>query len=182
MRMMLITVAASLALTPAMARAQTTKAVTQGEAIELTATVEAIDHDARLITLKDKDGNVETLEAGPEIKRFNELKVGDTVTFRYHQAMVLKIRKPGEAATPSADKGVTVTREKGARPGGTASHEITLTVTVKAIDPATPSLTVVTETGRVASFKVQDKNNIKGLAVGDRVEITYSEAVAISVK
>jgi hypothetical protein len=80
MRMILITVAASLALTPAVARAQTTKAVTRGEAIELTATVEAIDHDARLITLKDKDGNVETLEAGPEIKRFNELKVGDTVT------------------------------------------------------------------------------------------------------
>jgi Cu/Ag efflux protein CusF len=181
MRMILITVAASLALTPAAARAQT-KAVTHGEAIELTATVEAIDHDARLITLKDKDGNVETLEAGPEIKRFNELKVGDTVTFRYHQAMVLKIRKPGEAAAPSADKGLTVTREKGPKPGGTASHEITLTVTVQAIDPETPSLTVLTDTGRVASFKVQDKNNIKGLAVGDRVEITYTEAVAISVK
>jgi Cu/Ag efflux protein CusF len=179
MRIILIA-AAGLALTAATARAQ--KPVTHSDVVELTATIEAIDRDARLITLKDKDGELETLEAGPEIKRFDELKVGDTVTFRYHESIVFKIRKPGEAAAPSADKGLTVTREKGARPGGTASHEITLTVTVKAIDPETPSLTVLTDTGRVASFKVQDKNNIKGLAVGDRVEITYTEAVAISVK
>jgi Cu/Ag efflux protein CusF len=167
-------------MTPAMAQAQ--KTVARGEVLELTATIEAIDHDARLVTLRDKDGNVETLEAGSEIKRFNELKVGDTVTFRYHEAVVFKVRKPGEAAAASSDGGVAVTRDKGPRPGGTASRQLTLTVTVKAIDPATPSLTVLTDTGRVASFRIQDKNNLQGLAVGDKIQIDYTQAVAISVK
>jgi hypothetical protein len=180
MRMILIALAASLATTPATAWAQ--KAVATGEILELTATIEAIDKEGRLLTLKDKDGNVETLQAGPEIKRFDELKVGDTVTFRYLQAVALKIRKPGETAAPSVDKGVTLTRDKGPRPGGTVSREMTVTVTIKAIDPETPSLTVLTETGRTASFRVQDKKNIQGLAVGDRIEIDYAEAVAISVK
>ena len=181
MRRMLIAVAVSLALTPAQARAQA-KAVTQGETLELKATIEAIDHDSRLVTLKDKDGNFETLVAGPEIKRFHELKVGDTVTFRYHEALVFNIRKPGEAPAASVNKPVTVTRDKGPRPGGTASREMVVGVTVKAIDPAIPSITVVTDTGRVADYRVQDKSNLKGLAVGDRVEIAYTQAVAISVK
>jgi len=178
---MLIAVALGLALTPAMAAAQA-KAVTEGETLELTATIEAIDYGSRLVTLKDTHGNFETLEAGPEIKRFHELKIGDTVTFRYHEALVFKIRKPGEAAAASDNKPVTVKRDKGPRPGGTASREMVLGVTVKAIDPAVPSITAVTDTGRVADYRVQDKNNLKGLAVGDRVEIPYTQAVAISVK
>ena len=181
MRMKPVVVALSLLLTPAMARAGN-KAVTQGETLELTATIEAIDYGSRLVTLKDKNGNFETLEAGPEIKRFHELRIGDTVTFRYHEALVFKIRKPGEAAASSVNKPVTVTPDKGPRPGGTASREMVLGVTVKAIDPKVPSITVLTDTGRVADYRVQDKDNLKGLAVGDRVEIAYTQAVAIGVK
>jgi Cu/Ag efflux protein CusF len=180
MRLNLIVVAASLALIPAVTRAQ--KPVTHSDVVELTARIEAIDHDARLVTLKDEDGDVATLEAGPEIKRFDELKVGDTVTFRYHEAIVFKIRKHGDTTAAPADKPLTVTRSQGPRPGGEASQQQTVTVTIKAIDPKAPSLTVVTDSGRTTSFKVDDKNNIKGLKVGDKVEITYTEAVAISVK
>ena len=74
------------------------KPVSESDAIELTAEITAIDHDARLITLEDDTGNVESLYAGPEIKRFSELKVGDKVTFRYYESMVSRIRKPGDAA------------------------------------------------------------------------------------
>ena len=63
MRKILIAVAASLALTPAMAQAQ--KAVAEGEVLEMTATIEAIDKDLRLVTLKDKDGVLDTVYAGP---------------------------------------------------------------------------------------------------------------------
>jgi hypothetical protein len=41
---------------------------------------------------------------------------------------------------------------------------------------------VLTEDGRTASFKIDNKDNIKGLAVGDKVEITYTEAFMVSVK
>jgi Cu/Ag efflux protein CusF len=55
-------------------------------------------------------------------------------------------------------------------------------VTIKAIDANVPSVTVLTEDGRSASCKVEDKKNLEGVKVGDKVEVTYTEAFAISVK
>jgi Cu/Ag efflux protein CusF len=181
MRTILAAVVATLVLwAPSSARAQ--KAVSQSDVVEVKATIAAIDHDGRVITLQGPNGNLADLQAGPEIKRFDELKVGDTVTFRYHESVVYKIRKPGEAPAGSGTEGPTVVPGKGARPGGTISQQQTATVTIKAIDAKVPSLTIVTDKGHEASFRVEDKNNIKGLKVGDKVEITYTEAVLISVK
>jgi Cu/Ag efflux protein CusF len=44
-----------------------------------------------------------------------------------------------------------------------------------------PSVTVRTEDGRKMSFKVENAKNLEGVKVGDRVEITYTQALAISV-
>ena len=55
-------------------------------------------------------------------------------------------------------------------------------MTIKAIDTKVPSVTVLTEDGRTASFKVEDPKNLKDVKVGDKVEVTYTEAFAISVK
>jgi Cu/Ag efflux protein CusF len=158
------------------------KVVTQGESVEVKATIQAIDHTSRLVTLKGKDGEVETIYASPEVKRFDELKVGDTVTFRYHESIVYKVRKPGEPATAPAAGEPKIARGTGPRPSGTVSQQETATVTVKAVDLKTPSVTVVTADGRTVGYKVQDKKNLEGLKVGDKVEITYTEAVMISVK
>jgi Cu/Ag efflux protein CusF len=158
------------------------KAVTEGEAIEMTAEITAIDHDARMITLEDEDGNVESIYAGPEIKRFDELKVGDKVTFRYYESLVSQIRKAG-AAAPTPGKGTpTLVRGTGAKPSGTLSQQLSATVTVKAIDATVPSVTVTLEDGRSMSFKVEDKKNLEGVKVGDKVDITYTAAVMITVQ
>jgi hypothetical protein len=44
------------------------------------ATVVAIDPATRTVTLKDKNGRVEKLEAGEEVRSFDHLKVGDVVS------------------------------------------------------------------------------------------------------
>ncbi len=175
-----LAVLAALVVLPLVARAQ--KPVTQTDAVELTTKIEAIDKTARLVTLKDKDGEMETIYCGPEVKRFDELKVGDTVTFRYYESIAYAIRKPGQPSGLPAQTGPSVTRGQGPRPGGTIAQQETATVTVKAIDPKVPSVTVLTEDGRTVSFKVEDKKNLKDVKVGDKVEITYTEAVMISVK
>ena len=158
------------------------KPVTHTDGVELTATIEAISKEDRLITLKDKDGAMQTIYAGPEVKRFDELKVGDTVTFRYYESVAFVIRKPGQPGSKPATGETTTTRSKGPRPGGTIAKQETATVTVKAIDAKTPAVTVLTQDGRTASFRVDDKKNLTGVSVGDKVEITYTTAVMISVK
>lgn len=169
-----------LSMLPVTAFAQ--KAVTQGEVVELTAQITAIDHDARMVTLKDDEGNFESIYCGPEVKRFSELKVGDKVTFRYYESLVSQIRKPGEAAPPAGKADPTLVRGTGPKPSGTLSQQLSATVTIKAIDLKVPSVTVTLEDGRTMSFKVEDKKNLEGVKVGDRVDITYTAAVMITVK
>jgi Cu/Ag efflux protein CusF len=171
---------ALLAVLPLAARAQ--DPVTLTDVLEVTATIEAIDKTDRLVTLMDEDGETETIYCGPEVKRFDELKVGDTVTFRYSESIAYAIRKPGQPSGLPTETGPAITRSQGARPGATIAQQETATVTVKAVDPKVPSVTVLTEDGRTVSFRVEDKKNLKDVNVGDRVEITYTEAVAISVK
>ena len=50
-----------------------------------TAIVEAIEASTRTLTLKKPDGTFVTIVAGPDIKRFAELKVGDKVNARYDE-------------------------------------------------------------------------------------------------
>jgi hypothetical protein len=57
-----------------------------------------------------------------------------------------------------------------------------MTVTVKAIDPALPSVTVTTPAGRTVTRKVENKKNIEGLKVGDQIDITYTRAVLTDVE
>jgi Cu/Ag efflux protein CusF len=59
---------------------------------------------------------------------------------------------------------------------------VTATVTIQAIDPKVPSVTVKSDKGRVLSFRVQDAKNLEGYKVGDTVEVTYTQALAVSVE
>jgi hypothetical protein len=57
-----------------------------------------------------------------------------------------------------------------------------MTVTVNSVDMAVPSITVSTANGRVITRKVDDKKNLEGVKAGDRIEITYTQAVVTAVE
>jgi hypothetical protein len=174
----LIAVAAVFTLLAVTSQAQ--KPVTQGAAVTESFVIDAIDHSARLVTLRGEDGLTETIFCGPEVERFDALKVGDKVNFRYYESVVYQIRKPG-APVPKPSEGAAMVRAAGDKPGGTISQQVTAVVTVNEVDAKVPSVTVTTTEGRKMSFKVEDPNNIKDVKVNDTVEITYTQALAISV-
>jgi Cu/Ag efflux protein CusF len=169
----------TLAIAGTFNNAAAQKPVTLGVAVSETAVIVAIDSAARLVTLKAEDGTLDTVYCGPDVKRFDELKVGDKVTFRYHESMVFAIQKPG--ATPPAAETMGITRGEGSKPGGTIAKQMTAVVTVLALDLKTPSITIQTEDGSKMTFKVDEKKNLEGVKVGDKVQITYTQALAISV-
>jgi Cu/Ag efflux protein CusF len=154
----------------------------QGAAVSETVTIVAIDATNRIVTVKDKSGEVDSIYAGPDVQRFSELKVGDKVTFKYYESMVYQIRKPGATPPAAATGDAGIVRSTGSKPGATISKQMTATVTVTAIDMKVPSVTIMTEDGSINSFKVEDKKSLDGVKVGDQVEITYTQALAISVK
>jgi hypothetical protein len=55
-------------------------------------------------------------------------------------------------------------------------------VTIEALDPKVPSVDVKTEGGSRLSLKVADAKSLEGYKVGDKVAITYTQALAVSVK
>ena len=154
--------------------------ISKSGTVSKSATITAIDHSTRVVTLKDAQGNLEDLQCGPEITRFNELKVGDTVTFSYHAAVASQIVKPGDKTAAAA--GATLTRGQGARPSGAVTQQHKTSVTIEAIDPAAPSVTVRSANGHRMTALVEDKKNLEGLKVGDKVEITFTEALMVTVE
>jgi hypothetical protein len=161
--------------------AQAPKPVTKATTVKATATVQAIDSTRRIITLRTANGEEDSFQVGPEVVRFNELKVGDKINITYIQSLVVSVQKPGTAAKSTTASGALVTAG-GAKPGATLSGQATTTVTVKAIDASVPSITVVTDDGRTVTRKIEDKKNLEGIKVGDKLDLTYTEAVVMTAE
>jgi hypothetical protein len=171
---------AAMVVTPLTVGAQVQKGPTTTR--EVKGRIAAIDHQKRVVSLQDEAGDYETIAVGPDAKRFDELKVGDAVTFRTIEAVAYRIRKPGDPQPPPGSDTPKVTPAGGARPGGTAATQETIVVTVKAIDVKNASVTFLDSAGHSRHLRVDDPKRLAALTVGDEVEITYTEAVLVSVK
>lgn len=166
------------------AHAQSDQPVMNGtQTATLTEKVVAIDYSTRQITLQDSNGNQDILQASPAIKRFNEIKVGDTITFSYQESVALKmVKASADMAQAAPSSSPVVTELAGPKPAGQISQTLTTTVTIQAIDMAAPSVSVKTQDGRVLTFAAQNKSLLSGFKVGDVVQITYSQALMMAVK
>ena len=145
-----------------------------------TATVEAIEASSRTLTLKKADGSYLTTVAGPDVTRFDEVKLGDTVNVRYYENVVIRVKRPGESDVMSSVKGTTGSEQ--VLPGGTRAKQVTITATITAIDAAAPSITFTGPNGWKYSSKVQDTEALAKVKVGDKVDIVWTEAMLVSVE
>jgi hypothetical protein len=151
------------------------------EPITATMTIQAIDKANRLVTLRDESGAEDTMQIGPAMKRFDELKVGDKVKISYYESLVFQVRKPGDPIKTAGDT-AKLTPGTGASPSGTLSSQQTTSVEVLAIDQKLPSITVKTADGRTVTRKVDNPKNLEGVKVGDKIDITYTQAAVLSVE
>ena len=172
------------------------KKTVRTDTVMVKTTVEAIDHTNRTVTLREKDGDMVTLYASPDIQGFDTLNVGDKVTFRYTEATAVMIHKADErdmdrdrTATPGSPgvesrPGSPTGSESGAlgTPAGMTGEQVTALVTVKDVDAKEQSLTFETEDGRTVSTRVDDGSLLKDVDPGDQIEITYTNALLVSVE
>jgi len=173
-----ILAATFLAAAASLAGAQTK--TLPGEMKTETATVEAIDHGRREVTLKEANGLYSTIEVPADNKKFDSIKVGDKVTARYYDNVVIRVKQPGEKDVDTDSAAVTAGAN--AKPGGTAATQRTITATITAIDMKVPSITFTGPNNWKYSSKVQDKNALSKVKVGDKVDIVWTEAVMISLE
>ena len=156
------------------ATAQESALIYDGEVIK-------IDAATRTVTLKNKDGET-SIVAGPEVKNFAEIKVGDHFDVVYELAVAIelvKVKNPGvtgEQVTTS-----TATAPQGDKPGMITTNTVTATANVEAIDAAKNIVSLKGPQGNIIKVKVQNPDLMKDIAVNDQVKVVYTEAIAAVV-
>ena len=156
-------------------------AVGVAQTVKATATITAIDKATRAITLKGPQGKEVRLIAGDQVKNFAQLKVGDRVNLEYVEALTLELKKGSTAPVARTEQAAMAGAKPGETPMGAGGRQVKVTAEVVGLDPNTQ---VVTLRGpkRTVELRVPDPAQFKLVAMGDRVEATYTEALAVAVE
>jgi hypothetical protein len=141
------------------------------------ATVDRIERSSRVLTAHGDDKVVHTLSVDPSVKAFDDLKVGDVVTVRYTESVVVQVRpnaKPTELQDTTA----------AARKAGDANivQQQKRIVIFEDVDAQGLFVTYRTHDNQRGVYPVQNKELLKGLRRGDRIEITLTQARAVSIE
>jgi len=154
--------------------AQETALLYDGEVIN-------IDAATRTVTLKNQDGE-STIVAGPDVKNFAEIKVGDRFDVVYELAIaveLVKVKNPG--VTGEQVTITTATAPQGDKPGVITTNTITATANVEVIDATKNIVSLKGPQGNIFKVKVQNPDLMKDIAVNDQVKVVYTEAIAAVV-
>ena len=155
--------------------------VVKERAAVMTATVQAIDLNTRIVTLKGPKGEVRDIKVGEEAVNLPQVKVGDLVTVKYYESLAIEVIKPG-TVSGAGEKSAIVRAKPGEMPGGMAARQSTVTATVTAIDKKKGTISLKGPDGKTVVAKAEDPKNLDKVKVGDELMITYTEALAISVE
>jgi hypothetical protein len=151
--------------------------------MNITATVEAINVDTRMVTLRSGD-NVISFTVDKKVKRLNEFKVGDKIRATYYISLATDIREP----TLEEKKNPLVVLEGAgkappdATPAAGGLRQIRAVVTVEGIDRAAERVTLKGPRGKIVTVHVLDPSRLDMVSLGSTVIVTYTEALAVSLE
>lgn len=151
------------------------------ETLKASATITAIDKSTRDITLKGPQGNLLTVTAGPDVKKFDQLKVGDRVELQYIEALTLELKKGGGLVVGKSEQSGSSGAKKGETPGGAVGRQVTIIADVVALDPAKQMVTLKGPKQSV-DLRIPDPEQFRKIAKGDQVEAKFTQAFAVAVE
>jgi hypothetical protein len=155
--------------------AQAPKVATRESTV--TATVDRIDRTDRVVTFRRDSSTLQRVYVDPTVKEFDQLKVGDVVTVRYVESVIVQVRPN---AKPSAERDTTDEARKAGADQVIAQSKAV--VTIESIDPQGMFVTYRTQDGQQAVRPVSDKSLLAGLKAGDRVEVTATRERAVEIR
>jgi len=152
------------------------------ESVNITALVEAIDHETREVTLRRPQGDTVTFIASEEARNLDQVKAGDLVNAEYVRTVSVEVMA-NEGVEPGAGAIAGMARtKKGEMPGVAAMDTQIATATVEEINLEANTFKLKGADGTVKEFVARNPDNLKRAAVGDLVVMSVTEAIAISVE
>jgi len=175
-------VAASITAAPAFAADGKPSGTIEEGMVQATAKVLKVDKAKRLVTFEDQDGDPVTMKVPDTVKNFDQVDPGDRLVVRYYESVAYDVRK-GDGGEPAVGGAAEVERAKpGQKPGITGAQAITVTTKITDVDKKESEVTLEGPDGALRTVKVRDAAKLDQVAVGDMVDITYSEAIAVDVE
>ena len=181
---LLLTACATSSPPPESVEVNRTKTPGQAGAVRTSsaaAKVKSVDRATRSITLMDAGGDTQTFTVGPEVKRFNEIEPGDTISVETEQALLLEYQPPG---SPIVKPLAAVGGARGSvrsSPGGAVAAAVQATVVVTNIDLKTRIVWLQAPSEEKYHVKAGPGIRLEQLKIGDHLLATYLETVAVKV-
>lgn len=148
---------------------------------QVTATVKAVDHRNRTVTLAGPSGKRATYKVGKAAVNFDRIRVGDRVNVTLTESVAVFLRPKG--TPPSVGEGAAVAlAPKGAMPGGVVATTTEVTARVVSVDTATHHVTLELPGGHKRTVSVNPGIDLTQVAPGNAVTAQVADAVAISVE
>jgi hypothetical protein len=145
-----------------------------------TVTIESIDATARTLMLRRADGSLIRFKAGPAVRRFDQLKVGDQITTTMTDNCTIFVVK-GRMTPEIAAQTAMVRTPEGDNPGGLIVTALNINARVLNVDLETRQVLLQyspTETKFVTAKPAFDLTQV---AVNDTVLVRGTETVSILV-
>ena len=175
------TASATLAQTATVAAASAPGQAAVLASERVSATVDAIDQTTRKVTLREADGTLLTFTAGPDVRNLAQVKVGDVVTLSHTVALVLELKKTNGGIRERVESEGGMRAAPGQMPGAVMAREIRVVADVTNIDTKNKTVTL-RGPKRSMKLRVDDPKQLAGIKLGDQVEATFIDAVAVTVE
>jgi len=149
----------------------------------VTGTVNAIAKETRQITLMGSEGNLVTVTAGEAVERFDEIAVGDKITFDYVVYVKAEFRAPTpeELAEPMVIVAEAAKAPENLAPAGAVGAMVKAVVTIEALNRPFMLGTVKGPGGNYLTLPLKDPVFMEKLHIGQVLILTYAETTAVSL-
>jgi len=155
------------------------------ESYSAQAEVTAINKDARLITLRREDGRLFEVKATSDVRNFDQIAVGDHLKVQYKATVIASLRPAGEPARSAEGMAAVGRAPAGAKPAGGAGIAMAVRVKIESVDKAHDLVVFSLASGELVTHRVatpEGRKFLAGIKPGDTVQVSYAEAVALSVE
>ncbi|HYZ61283.1 MAG TPA: hypothetical protein VE650_02435 [Acetobacteraceae bacterium] len=155
---------------------------------DLVATVESIDQNSRHIVLRGPNGGRVSLVVGPAVENLAKVKAGDKVRVHYIEALAASLAKPGSGnggSTVTEQTGISRGTTPGGNPTGTVGSQVRSTVVVQGVDRRANTVTFIGPDNVAETTAVHDPDAQRFIATlnpGDRVDVVYTESLALALE
>jgi len=158
------------------------KGIEVAGAVQMTATVQAINVNEREVVLANDAGDVKVIEAGPEVKNFDQIEVGDKVVIEYYESVALFLGNFEDKPEGAVAQAV-MTAEKGEKPALLTVDVLDAVAEVVSIDKENRKVELKGPEGKVVTVNVKPEiGDLENIKVGDKIRVQYTEALAVSVQ